>query len=178
MPYVDGSKELQMARAEVAEVSDARCGRWASPLTPDAVAAGLGGPSWTSVVGAETWWCASRTSDASIKLLRWRADGADRATWDVLGGAWKVATGAIGYGGRPYLVLAGAAGAALGHDAGADHLLVFAEQSDRRARWFPPASRCIGLFVRAESASLERRGAGRSWPSGRGVRYRLSCQSA
>ncbi len=132
MPYVDGLKELQMARADIARVREARCGLWASPLTSDAVAAGLGGPSWASVVGAETWWCASRTTDAAVKLLRWRADGADGAIWDVLGGAWKVSNGAIGYGGRPYLAVAGGAGSALGHDAGADHLVVFTEQSDRR----------------------------------------------
>lgn len=138
-----------MARADIAPDRDARCGRWASPLTPDAVAAELGGPSWTSVVGAETWWCASRTVDASVKLLRWRVDGSDdapdvaddshdAAVWDVLGGAWKVSNGAIGYGGRPYLAVAGGAGSAPGDGgsaeerAAADHLLVFTEQSDRR----------------------------------------------
>jgi len=119
-----------MARADAAEdargntpaaAAEQRCGLWPSPLTPDVVAAELGGPSWASVVGAETWWCASRTTDATVKLLRWCADGVESVAQDVLRGAWKVSNGAIGYGGRPYLAV-----------PGADHLVVFTEQSDRR----------------------------------------------
>ena len=124
-----------------------RCGRWDSPLTPAAVAAGSGGPSWPSVVGAETWWCAADTADASVRLLRWRAPqpresaasaapsaasasaardvSSSSPLHDVLGPPWKVSNGAIGYGGRPYLAVAAAAPAD-------PHLLVFTEASDHR----------------------------------------------
>jgi len=129
-----------MARADAADgqaagspaAEEQRCGRWTSALTPDAVAADLGGPSWVSLVGAETWWLASRTTDATVKLLRWRAGSGDGATSDVLGGAWKVSNGAMGYGGRPYLAVAGGTDAGKVDAAGGDHLVVFTEQSDRR----------------------------------------------
>ena len=103
-----------------------RCGRWDSPLTAEAVAAAAGGPSWPSVVGAETWWCASDAADASVKLLRCASpDAADSTAQDVLGAPWKVSNGAIGYGGRPCLVVSGAT-------PGAPHVLVFTEGSDHR----------------------------------------------
>ncbi|HEY3869343.1 MAG TPA: LpqB family beta-propeller domain-containing protein [Actinocrinis sp.] len=97
-----------------------RHGDWISPITPAAVAADAGGPSWPSVVGPETWWCTSQTTTTTIRLLRCAAPG--EPARDVLGGAWKVANGAIGYGGRPYLAVAG----------GERHLLVFTNSPDRR----------------------------------------------
>ncbi|MBR7836030.1 S9 family peptidase [Actinospica durhamensis] len=106
-----------------------RGGRWDSPLTAEAVAAAAGGPSWPSVVGAETWWCASDTVDASVRLLRCASPDLSATTadpaHDVLGGPWKVSNGAIGYGGRAYLVVPGA-------DSGDPHVLVFTDGSDHR----------------------------------------------
>lgn len=95
-------------------------GTWRSPLTPGAVAAAAGGPSWPSVVGRETWWCASHTPTGTVRLLRCAAPGAPAA--DVLGGDWKPGNGAIGYGGRPYLAVAGAE----------EHLVVFTHAPDNR----------------------------------------------
>lgn len=80
-------------------------GRWNSPLSADAVAATGGGVTWPSVVGPETWWCASQTTTATVRLMRCAAPG--EPAQDVLGGEWKVSNGSIGYGGRPYLAVPG-----------------------------------------------------------------------
>ena len=97
-----------------------RHGDWGSPITPAAVAGDAGGPSWPAVVGPETWWCASQTTTGRIRLQRCAFPGLP--SHDVLGEAWKVGNGAIGYGGRPYLVVPGAD----------RHLLVFTNLPDRR----------------------------------------------
>jgi dipeptidyl aminopeptidase/acylaminoacyl peptidase len=97
-----------------------RHGEWGSPFTAASVAAGAGGPSWPAVVGAETWWCASRTATASTGLLRCGVPGGP--VTDVLGDGWTVTNSAIGYGGRPYLVVPGAT----------RHQLVFTHGGDRR----------------------------------------------
>ena len=84
-----GAAETQSTSTQTTRArppGDLPCGLWTSPLSPESVAAELGGPSWASVVGAEMWWCASRTTDATVKLLRWRADGAHASAVDVLGG--------------------------------------------------------------------------------------------
>lgn len=97
-----------------------RYGTWRSPLTPIAVAANAGGPAWPAVVGQETWWCASHPPTSTIRLLRCAEPGAPAQ--DVLGGDWKVANGAIGYGGRPYVAVAGAS----------EQLVVFTHALDGR----------------------------------------------
>ena len=95
-------------------------GTWRSPLTPGAVAAEAGGPSWPAVVGPETWWCSPHAPTGTIRLLRCAAPG--ELAVDVLGGDWKPSNGAIGYGGRPYLAVAGAS----------RHLVVFTQALDGR----------------------------------------------
>lgn len=112
-------------------------GMWKSPFTAQAVASAAGGPSWPSVVGSETWWCASHTPTASIRLLRCAEPAGPRH--DVLGGEWKVSNGAIGYGGRPYLAVAG----------NEQHLVVFTHAGDGRLY----AARVVPLAAGPSEAS-------------------------
>lgn len=105
-------------------------GRWESPLTPVSVAAAAGSASWPSVVGAETWWCASQATTATIRLLRCASPGAP--VHDVLGGVWKVSNGAIGYGGRPYLAVPADAAEPADAARRGRHLLVFTHSLDGR----------------------------------------------
>jgi dienelactone hydrolase len=99
-------------------VSLARFGEWPSPVSLDVVASQSGSASWPSAVGEETWWCASDPATASVRLLRCL----DAEPVDVLAAGWSVRNRSLGYGGRPYLVVAA-------HPA---HLLVFTEHGDQR----------------------------------------------
>ncbi|WP_329459922.1 prolyl oligopeptidase family serine peptidase [Streptomyces sp. NBC_01497] len=97
-----------------------RHGDWPSPLSPELAAAEPGAPSWPAVAGAETWWLAPDPATAAVRLLR-RAEP-EGAPEEALGPDWPVGSRAIGYGGRPYLVVPG----------GRTHLLVFCRTSDQR----------------------------------------------
>lgn len=101
-----------------------RHGLWVSPLSAQSVAADAGSVSWPSIVGPETWWCASQTTASTVKLMRCAAPG--EPARDVLGGDWKVTNDAIGYGGRPYLAVPATG------DRGEHHLLVFTNGLDGR----------------------------------------------
>lgn len=91
-----------------------------SPITPEEVAAEPGAPSWPAVAGAETWWLAPDPATATVRLLR-RAEPGGAAD-PVLGPHWSVGSRAIGYGGRPYLVV----------PRDRTHLLVFCHGPDQR----------------------------------------------
>ncbi|GAB1646368.1 prolyl oligopeptidase family serine peptidase [Krasilnikovia sp. MM14-A1259] len=94
-------------------------GEWRSPIDVEHVAAAPGPLGWPSIVACETWWCASDPHTATVRLMRCRPG---RTPCDVLGPDWSVRTGALGYGGRPYLAVAGPE----------QHLLVFVNQRDQR----------------------------------------------
>jgi dipeptidyl aminopeptidase/acylaminoacyl peptidase len=102
------------------EVPGTRFGAWASPITPESVGAQDGTPTWPSVVGTETWWCSSDPVAARVRLLRCAAAGTPAR--EVLDTAWSVGNRSLGYGGRPYLVLA----------AEERHRLVFTHAADQR----------------------------------------------
>ena len=95
-------------------------GAWASPITPEAVGAQSGAPTWPSVAGAETWWCAPDPVSATVRLRRCAEPGGP--VRDVLDPAWSVGNRALGYGGRPYVVMPG----------GERHRLVFTHAGDQR----------------------------------------------
>ncbi|HMG64186.1 MAG TPA: hypothetical protein VK599_14660, partial [Streptosporangiaceae bacterium] len=97
-----------------------RFGAWASPITPEAVGAQGGSPVWPALAGAETWWCASDPAAASVRLWRCAEPGAP--VLEVLDAGWSVGNRAIGYGGRPYLVVPGPE----------RHQLVFTHAADQR----------------------------------------------
>lgn len=96
----------------------ARYGEWPSPVGLDVVATEAGSASWPSAVGGETWWCSSDPATAAVRLLR----VLDAEPVEVLAAGWSVRNRSLGYGGRPYLVVAS-------DDA---HLVVFTEHSDQR----------------------------------------------
>ncbi|WP_052434338.1 S9 family peptidase [Streptacidiphilus melanogenes] len=106
--------------ASAGTVSGTRSGAWASPITPEAVGAQEGTPTWPSVVGAETWWCSSDPTASRVRLLRCAGPGTPAQ--EVLGAAWSVGNRSLGYGGRPFLVLPGEA----------RHRLVFTHAADQR----------------------------------------------
>ncbi|WP_412745491.1 prolyl oligopeptidase family serine peptidase [Krasilnikovia sp. MM14-A1004] len=80
-------------------------------------AAASGTLSWPSIVGDEVWWCSSDPQTATVRLLRCRP-GAPPS--EVL--PCSVRSGALGYGGRPYLAVTGPE----------QHLLVFVDARDQR----------------------------------------------
>ena len=95
-------------------------GASAPPITPEVVGAQGGSPVWPTVAGAETWWCASDPAAARVRL--WRCAEPGRPALEVLDADWSVGNRAIGYGGRPYLVVPGPE----------RHLLVFTHSGDQR----------------------------------------------
>jgi dipeptidyl aminopeptidase/acylaminoacyl peptidase len=117
----------------------ARYGEWPSPVGLELAAAESGSLSWPSAAGEETWWCSSDPASATVRLLRC----VDAAPVEVLGAAWSVRNRSLGYGGRPYLVVPGAA-------PNGEHLLVFTEHSDQRLYRADVAR--LGPAVRAEPA--------------------------
>ncbi|GAA5019885.1 prolyl oligopeptidase family serine peptidase [Kitasatospora paranensis] len=95
-------------------------GTGAPSITPQAVAAQHGALLWPTTAGAATWWCAADPVAARVRLWRCTTPGAPAQ--QVLGEDWSVGNAAIGYGGRPYLVV----------PDGPRHRLVFTHSADRR----------------------------------------------
>ncbi|GAA4889951.1 alpha/beta hydrolase family protein [Streptomonospora salina] len=105
------------------------CGSWPSPIDADGVAGGLAAPTWPAVLGEEVWWTEPRPAEGGrVTLCRSRLDDPAARPQEMLPGPWNVRSRVHEYGGRPYTLVAAAAGTSV----------VFAEFADQRLYLWRP----------------------------------------
>ncbi|MBV2362348.1 prolyl oligopeptidase family serine peptidase [Streptomonospora nanhaiensis] len=105
------------------------CGSWPSPISAADAARHDGAPNWPAALGEEVWWTEPRPREGGrVALCRTRLDDPAAAPQTVLPAPWNARSRVHEYGGRPFVLVPGAAGAAV----------VFTEFTDQRLYLFEP----------------------------------------
>ncbi|PRY00527.1 prolyl oligopeptidase family serine peptidase [Allonocardiopsis opalescens] len=104
-------------------------GGWTSPIGARDAAGHGGRPGWPTAAGGELWWTEPRPLEGGrVALVRRRSDG---TAADALPAPWNARSRVHEYGGRPFALVGGGAGAG-------GPSVVFSEFTDQRLyRWEP-----------------------------------------